>query len=141
MSLLQPPSWNTPRVVRLSEVTRFEEGQFVNHHLFDGDGFYGRLLCFRRGQAVPRHRHEHVDECFDVLEGEGTFVLGDEEISAGPGVSIYVPAGTWHALRADRSDSWVLRETVHERVYARRALRLLGRAVLKRLPGIGQRWR
>ena len=135
------PQWNTPRVIRLPEVTRFEESQFVTEHLFDGDGFYGRLLCFRRGQAVPEHVHEHIDECFDVLEGEGTFLINGQEVLAGPGTTIYMPAGTRHGLRADRSDRWIIRETVHERVYARRALRLLGRMFLKRLPVVGHRWR
>ncbi len=135
------PRWRQPQIVQLRERMHFEKEQFVNEHLFDGDGFFGRLLCFQKGQQVPEHVHEHVDECFDVLEGEGTFWVNGRPIVAGPGTHIYVPAGTRHALRADRSDRWVLRETVHERVYARRALKLLARALLKRLPGIGTRYR
>ena len=135
------PSWNQPRVFLLQEHTRFAGKQFVNQHLFDGDGFYGRLLCFQRGQHVPEHVHEHQDECFDVLEGEGTFVINGREVKAGPGTTLYIPAGTYHALRADGTDRWVIRETVHHRVYLRRALRLLGRAFLKRLPRVGAHWR
>ena len=135
------PRWNDPRVVRLPDVAHFREEQFVNEHLFDGDGFYGRLLCFQRGQHVPEHVHEHKDECFDVLEGEGTFLLNGKAIRASAGITIYVPAGTRHGLRADGTERWLIRETVHERVYARRALRLLARMALKRLPVIGSRWR
>ncbi len=135
------PTWNEPKVFRLREIAHFRDEQFVNEHLFDGDGFYGRLLCFQRGQHVPEHVHEHIDETFDVLEGEGTFLINGREVKAGPGTTLYIPAGTYHALRADGTDRWVIRETVHERVYLRRALRLVGRAFLKRLPGIGHRWR
>ncbi len=139
MALL--PSWNQPRVIRLAEVTRFAEDHFINAHLFDGDGFYGRLLCFRQGQHVPEHMHPHMDECFDVVEGEGSLWLNGQQVRAGPGTTFYIAAGTRHALVADGTEYWVLRETVHERVYARRALRLLARMILKRLPWIGRHWR
>ncbi len=135
------PAWNQPRVIHLQEIAHFAREQFVNEPLFDGDGFYGRLLCFLKGQSVPEHVHEHIDQCFDVLEGEGTILVNGKEVQAVPGTTIYVSAGTWHALRADGSEQWLVRETVHERVYARRALRLLGRVFLKRLPFLGHHWR
>ncbi len=129
------------RLIRAEELQRFSEDHLVNLNLFDGEAFFGRLLCLRRGQQVPVHVHEHKDECFDVIEGEGTLLVDGQAISAGPGTTLYVPAGVSHGLRADGTERWVLRETVSERVYARRALKLLGRAVLKRLPIIGERWR
>lgn len=114
---------------------RFSDEQFVNLNLFDGQAFFGRLLLFRRGQQVPVHVHAHKDECFDVLSGEGTLLVGDRQVRAGPGIFLYVPAGVLHGLRADLGDRWVVRETVGERVYLRRALRLLWQAFWKRLPG------
>ncbi len=124
-----------------ADTARFSDAQFVNLNLFDGEAFFGRLLCFERGQHVPVHMHEHKDECFDVLEGEGTLLADGRELRAAPGAFLYVPAGTPHGLRADGTARWVLRETASERVYARRALRMLGRAALKRLPVVGRRWR
>ncbi len=123
------------QLVRVQEQKRFADEQLVNLNLFDGEAFFGRLLCLQRGQQVPVHVHEHKDECFDVLEGEGTLLAGGQEFRAQPGMMLYVPAGVTHGLRADISDKWVLRETVSERVYARRALRLLWQAVLKRIRG------
>ena len=120
-------------VFNLSEQMQFNDDQLVNVHLWDGDAFFGRLVCMKRGQVVPLHIHEHKDECFDVIQGEGTFILEGKEFKAGPGMTIYVPAGTVHGLRADGTEVWVLRETVNERVYARRALRLLLRAIWKRV--------
>ncbi|MDE3089479.1 MAG: cupin domain-containing protein [Chloroflexota bacterium] len=120
---------------------KFSDEQLVNLNLFDGEAFFGRLLCFRRGQVVPYHRHEHTDECFDVIEGEGTFLIDGREMRGTPGMTLYVPANIEHGLRADGSEQWVVRETVSERVYAGRAAKMVVRAALKRLPLIGARFK
>lgn len=122
----------TCKSINASDIAQFPGDQFANLNLFDGDAFFGRLLCFSRGQSVPVHRHEHKDECFDVVAGQGTLLMDGKEIAGVPGTMVYVPAGTEHGLRADGTAQWVVRETVSERVYARRALRLLGKAFIKR---------
>ena len=119
------------KYINVHDITRFSGDQFINLTLFDGDAFFGRLICFSRGQSVPAHRHEHKDECFDVVAGQGTLLIDGKEILATPGIMVYVPAGVEHGLRADGTEQWIVRETVSERVYARRALALLARAVLK----------
>ena len=121
------------------DLAQFPEDQFANLNLFDGDAFFGRLLCFSRGQNVPVHAHEHRDECFDGVQGQGTMLIAGKEILSVPGTMVYVPAGVEHGLRADGSEQWVVRETVSERVYARRALTLLARAGMKRVKKIFQR--
>ena len=125
----------------IQEIQKFSGEQLNNINLFDGEAFFGRLLCFARGNVVPYHKHEHTDEVFDVLEGEGTILIDGREMRGVPGTILYVPAGTEHGFRADGSDKWVLRETVHERIYAIRAAKMVARAVLKRLPVIGARFR
>lgn len=126
---------------KASEIKKFSTAQLVNVNLFDGEAFFGRLLCFSRGQVVPYHRHEHQDECFDVVEGEGTFLIDGREMRGVPGMVLYVPANVEHGLRADGTDQWIVRETVHERVYAGRAAKMVVRAALKRLPVVGARFR
>ncbi len=115
------------------EIAEFPKEQFANINLFDGDAFFGRLLCFSRGQQVSLHRHAHKDECFDVLEGRGTLLVNGKEVLGVPGTTVYVPAGVEHGLRADASELWLVRETASERVYARRALALLVQAARKRI--------
>lgn len=127
------------QIVRLNELKRFGPEQLTNLEVFDADAFHGRLLCFEPGQCVPLHTHEHLIEVFDVIEGTGTFHLEGKDYAAGPGTTIFVPSHTVHGLTAG-GEQWVLRETVHERIYARRALKLLWLAILKRLPG-GERYR
>ena len=123
------------------QLKQFSAAQFPNINLFDGQAFFGRLLCFSRGQVVPVHRHEHQDECFDVIEGRGTLLVDGRELVGEPGTILYVPAGVEHAERADGTEQWLVRETVSERVYAGRAAKMVIRAALKRLPVIGKRWR
>jgi quercetin dioxygenase-like cupin family protein len=124
-----------------NDLKKFSSEQLTNVNLFDGEAFYGRLLCFAWGNVVPYHKHEHIDEVFDVLEGEGTILIDGREMPGTPGTILYVPAGIEHGFRADGSERWVIRETVHERIYAARAAKMVIRAALRRLPIIGPRLR
>lgn len=80
------------------------------------------LVSLQPGAVVPEHQHPHHAEIFDVVEGEGIFYLNGREIKMGPGMTICVPANTRHGLRA-KEQPWILRETVHNHVYARHAIR------------------
>ena len=124
-----------------NKIKKFSTQELSNLNLFDGEAFFGRLLCFSKGQVVRYHHHEHTDELFDVIEGEGTFLIDGGEMAGVPGTILYVPAGVEHGMRADGTDQWVVRETVHERVYAGRAAKMVMRAALRRLPIVGARFR
>jgi quercetin dioxygenase-like cupin family protein len=124
-----------------NQIKKFSTQELTNLNLFDGEAFFGRLVCFSKGQVVRYHRHDHTDELFDVIEGEGTFLIDGGEMRGVPGTILYVPAGVEHGMRADGTDQWVVRETVHERVYAGRAVKMVARAALRRLPIIGARFR
>lgn len=60
------------------------------------------------GDGPRLHRHDY-EEVFVVAEGRGSFVIGDEEIDAGPGDIVLVPAGVPHRF-SNPGDS-VLRVT------------------------------
>lgn len=49
--------------------------------------------------TVP-HLHRAMEESFFVLDGEFTFTVGQEHVSAGPGTYVLVPRGTSHAIFA-----------------------------------------
>jgi quercetin dioxygenase-like cupin family protein len=51
----------------------------------------------------PLHHHD-FDEAFYVLEGELTFQLGDELVTAGPNTIVFAPGGAVHTL-ANLSDA------------------------------------
>jgi mannose-6-phosphate isomerase-like protein (cupin superfamily) len=50
------------------------------------------------GFAPPLHRHLHEDEMFLVLEGEARFLCGGEDLAAGPGDFVHLPAGLPHTF-------------------------------------------
>lgn len=52
--------------------------------------------------AAPPHCHSHEEELFVVLEGQGTLLLGDDEVGVSAGNVVARPPGTGvaHALRA-----------------------------------------
>ena len=47
---------------------------------------------------LPHIHHDH-EECFYIIEGSFTFVLGTQEIGAPAGSVVFVPRGTRHAFR------------------------------------------
>lgn len=48
----------------------------------------------------PPHVHREREECFYVLGGRFTFLLGTDEVDAGPGSWVLVPRGTRHGFTA-----------------------------------------
>jgi mannose-6-phosphate isomerase-like protein (cupin superfamily) len=50
------------------------------------------------GFAPPLHRHLQEDEMFLVLDGDATFLCDDEELHAGPGDFVLLPAGLPHTF-------------------------------------------
>ncbi len=103
--------------------------------LFSRDAFHCVLVTVPPGAAVPLHRHAHAEEVFDVVEGAGEFWLDGAWQAAGPGTLVVIEAGTEHGLRNPGPATWVLRETVSERVYARRAIKAALRKRLRRIAG------
>lgn len=116
-------------------VYQLQEYEALEGELIEARPFYvsedlvAVLVTMQPGARVPDHFHEHHDEVFDVIRGRGVFFIEDEAVDFGPGMTIVVPAGTRHGLQAG-DETWVLRETVHRHVYARKAIK---RAIDKRL--------
>jgi mannose-6-phosphate isomerase-like protein (cupin superfamily) len=51
------------------------------------------------GGGVTPHIHPAMEERFEVLSGTVSFLSGRKWVSAGPGETVVVPAGTRHAYR------------------------------------------
>jgi mannose-6-phosphate isomerase-like protein (cupin superfamily) len=51
----------------------------------------------RERPIAPPHVHHADDECWYVLEGKLGFRVGGNEVEAGPGDAVFVPAGTPHS--------------------------------------------
>jgi mannose-6-phosphate isomerase-like protein (cupin superfamily) len=53
------------------------------------------------GRELEAHVHDDEDDAFYIVEGEMTFVLGDDEVAATPGTFVLVPPGVEHGFRND----------------------------------------
>lgn len=57
------------------------------------------LNAFEPGQVHPLHAHAGMDKVYQVLEGEGTFLLEGRELAARAGDLLVAPEGVPHGIR------------------------------------------
>jgi quercetin dioxygenase-like cupin family protein len=68
----------------------------------DTDGKYAMLeAVVRPGGGPPPHIHSREEESFYVLEGEITFLVGDDRFVAKAGTFANMPVGSLHSFRND----------------------------------------
>jgi mannose-6-phosphate isomerase-like protein (cupin superfamily) len=82
------------------------EGQRVGNVEFlartaDTPRFTFGIIDFAPGRELEAHVHDDEDDSFYILEGELTFLLGEEELNAPPGTFVLVPPGVEHGFRND----------------------------------------
>ncbi|MBP2238503.1 mannose-6-phosphate isomerase-like protein (cupin superfamily) [Sinorhizobium kostiense] len=51
------------------------------------------------GSGPPRHVHEREDEIFVIVTGRCKFWLEGEELSRGPGETVFIPRGSEHTFQ------------------------------------------
>ena len=122
-----PTPWKS---FHLFQSARYDELPLTNVPLFAAEEFRGCLLGFLPGQELPVHAHAHEHEVFDVLLGQGTIYLDGQAVEMKSGDAVFVPAGVQHGFKNTSDDRWLVRATIHQRTYARQAIR---RAIAKRL--------
>ena len=64
------------------------------------------------GSAVPIHVNDRWDRGFYILEGEYTFVIGEESVEVSRGSWVFAPHGARLGWRCDSTDGRVLNVTV-----------------------------
>ena len=55
------------------------------------------------GRELESHVHADEDDAFYIVEGEMTFLLGDERVAAPPGTFILVPPGVEHGFHNEQA--------------------------------------
>jgi mannose-6-phosphate isomerase-like protein (cupin superfamily) len=53
------------------------------------------------GRELEAHAHPDEDDAFYIVEGELTFIFGDERVAAAPGTFVLVPPRVEHGFRND----------------------------------------
>lgn len=85
--------WDLIRLAEFSKTSR------IKKDVHKAKWFNIVLVCLERGQVIPS-RPEPYDVCFYVIDGKGTFIVGDEQIHVKPGKMIFAPANVARGMRS-----------------------------------------
>lgn len=96
------------QLLQLDDMVEFAGDKRVRKKMFFSDDIVSELVCYEPGQDTVPHRHPRQDEIFFVVDGEGTIVVGGEDIPSRKGTSVFVPANIEHSIRADRNSRLVI---------------------------------
>lgn len=75
---------------------------------FESDRMFVDYYLLEPGGEQKPHTHAENDKLYYVLEGEGIFLLGDEEHRLGTGHGCVAEAGVAHGVRNDTDRRLVL---------------------------------
>ena len=78
--------------------------KFYKTTLWQGGHVMVGLNCLEPNQTQRVHAHEGADKFYFVLEGQGRFVVGDNESDAGVGSLVIAPAGVPHGVTNSGSE-------------------------------------
>ena len=56
------------------------------------------VIVIAPGRELESHVHIDEDDAFYILEGEMTFILGEQRVAAPPGTFVLVPPGIAHGF-------------------------------------------
>lgn len=86
------------KVVSLADFQEFSSEKFKKHNLFQTSRFFCDVYCFEVGQEQKGHVHVSQDKVYIVLDGHGTFRVGNQEQMLGPGEGVLASAGEEHSV-------------------------------------------
>lgn len=85
----------------LTELAEFSATEQVKKDVCRTKMFNIVLVCLEVGQEIPPHP-EPYDVCFYVIEGEGTFTVGDEQNTLKDGQMIFAPGNVARGIRSTK---------------------------------------
>jgi quercetin dioxygenase-like cupin family protein len=83
---------------RIADAKQFASDKMKKNMLFGTDRFVCDVYCFEPGQTQSPHTHDGQDKVYYVVEGKGSFQVGDEERTAGAGEIVLAPSGQQHGV-------------------------------------------
>lgn len=89
------------------ELIEYPRSGVLSKVLLKNDKTNITLFCMAQGTDIGEHTSTRPGLVL-VVEGEGTFILGQESIRMVPGVMISMPANAVHALTAPANTSFLL---------------------------------
>lgn len=86
----------------------FSSEKLKKTNLFDTPRMFCDVYGLEPGQEQAGHAHAGADKIYFVLDGNGTFRVGEAERAVGAGHTILAPAGATHAVRNTGPDRLAL---------------------------------
>lgn len=94
-------SYIKPFVDEIHQQVMFAEKSWGSYQVLDvGDESLTIKIMLLPGHRMHYHSHEHRDETWTVVSGEGTAVVDEAEIALKPGTMLRLPAGSRHTAIA-----------------------------------------
>ena len=87
---------------KLADAMQFSAEKMKKNGIFETERFFCDTYCFEPGQSQSPHSHAKEDKVYYVVEGRGSFTVGEEEREVGAGEIVLAPAGQSHGV-ANRS--------------------------------------
>lgn len=78
------------------------------------DKYVGKMLYIRHGHRLSLQYHNVKEETMRVIQGNLTFVLGDQVLQMKPGDTVHVVPGTIHRMEANDGDVLVVEVSTPE---------------------------
>ena len=88
-----------PTAIRPQDHAVFRAGKMGKTTLFRSDRLLVGLNAFEPGQEHALHTHAGMDKVYQVIEGEGLFLLDGETVPMQAGVLLVAPDGVPHGIR------------------------------------------
>lgn len=86
------------KTIKLSDYQVFSPEKMKKNNIFQTPRFFCDVYCFEPGQDQKGHIHGEQDKVYLVLEGQGTFQVGNDRQVLGPGEGTLAPAGEPHGV-------------------------------------------
>ena len=88
-----------PTVVRPADHAEWRADKMAKTTLYQSSRLLVGLNAFEPGQAHALHAHEGMDKVYQVLDGEGHFLLDGRELPMKAGDLLVAPTGVPHGVR------------------------------------------
>jgi len=76
-----------------------EDRQRMKKNVFKTKNFNVALICLENGQEIPS-RPEPYEVCFYIIDGHGTFSVGEEKFDLSKGNIIFAPANVARGIKS-----------------------------------------
>ena len=90
---------NHPDIIRPSEHASYSPTKMGKSTIFESSRLLVGLNAFEPGQEHALHAHAGQDKVYQVIEGEGLFLLDGRELAMRRGDLLVAPEGVAHGVR------------------------------------------